>query len=72
MLDAERGDGKVVDHVLAGHQQLHRAADRHVQGVDLPLPAGVLGLPHPLLADDGDAQRVRGRLELADVEVGAP
>src|SRR5947207_12917882 len=27
-------------------------ADRHMQRIDLPLSAGVLNFPHPLLADD--------------------
>ena len=58
LLDAERGHVEAVDHVLGGHGQLHRAADRHVQLVDLALAVEVLHLPHPLLADDVDLQRV--------------
>ena len=43
-----------------------------VQGVDLMLTARMLGLPHPLLADDVDVHRVRGRGVDAEVEQRTP
>ena len=72
MLDAERRNGKVVDHVLRRHHQLDRPPDRQMQGVDLALAAGMLDFPHPLLADDVDLQGVGRRLEQPDVEIRAP
>ena len=54
LLDAEGRHVEAVDHVLGGHRQLDRPADRHVQLVDLALALEVLHLPHPLLADDVD------------------
>ena len=57
-LDAEGRDEEVVDDVLRRHDQFDRRVDRDVQGVDLALAAGVLDLPHPLLGDDIDLQRV--------------
>src|SRR6202162_4721121 len=66
-LHAERGHEEVVDHVLGGHREAHGAPDRHVQLVDLALPVGMLDLPHPLLADDGDLDRVvRGAVHRED------
>ena len=40
----------------------HRIANRHVQGVDLALPLGMLKLPHPLLADAVDHRSVVGSM----------
>ncbi len=58
-LHPEGRDVKAVDHVLGSHDQLHGAADRHVQLVDLALPPHVLDLPHPLFADNEDLHRAR-------------
>ena len=51
---------------------LHRAADRHVQLVDLALPVRVLDLPHPLLADDVDLHRVRRAARYRSKNSSAP
>ena len=48
------------------------AADRHVQLVDLALAVEVLELPHPLLADDVDVQRLVGRARHREEHAGAP
>src|SRR5262249_3893381 len=66
-LDPEGRDVKVVDDVLGGHHELHGSAGGNVQGVDLSLPAGVLKMPHPLLAGDVNLKAVvRGA---GDVEI---
>ena len=57
-LDPKRRNEEVVNHVFGGHDQFDLAADRHVQFVDLALAGRVLKLPHPLLADDVNLDRV--------------
>ena len=49
LLDAQGRKVKAVNHVLGDHVQPHRAPNRHVQGIDLALAAGMLEFPHPLL-----------------------
>ncbi len=49
-----------MDDVLGAHDQFHRAADWHVQLVDLALSAHVLDFPHPLLPDDEYLHRTVG------------
>ena len=71
-LHAERGDEVAVEHILGAHDQLHGAPDGHVQLVDLALPVHVLHLPHPLLADDEDLHRARGRTVEIEEHLGAP
>ena len=62
-----------MDHVLRGKDEAHILADRHMQFVDLALAAGMLDLPHPLLADDIEFEiRCRGRFVQPDVDLGAP
>ena len=58
LLGAEGRHVEIVDHVLGGHQETHRATHRHVEFVQLALALGVLDVPHPLLADDVDLQRI--------------
>ena len=53
-------------------RELHGAAQRDVQFVDLALPFHVLELPHPLLADDVDLERIVGRTALEEEDAGAP
>ena len=48
------------------------AADRHVQLVDLALAVEVLELPHPLLADDVDVERLVGRARHREEDARAP
>jgi hypothetical protein len=72
LLDAQRRDVEAVDHVLRSHHQPHVLARGHVQLVDLALAARMLRLPHPLLADDKDLQRVCGRVVELQIEVRAP
>jgi hypothetical protein len=47
-------------------------AERHVQHVDLAPAFHVLELPHPLLADHVDLERVGGWAAEAGVEAGTP
>jgi hypothetical protein len=61
-----------VDHVLGSHDQFHRASDWNVQLVDFALALRVLRLPHPLLADDEDLHRARGRPVHIEENLGAP
>ena len=72
LLHAERGHVEAVDHVLRSHDQLHVAADRDVQFVDLALAFGVFQLPHPLLGDDVDFGRVAGRRAALEVDDRSP
>ena len=58
LLDAKRWNEKIMDHILRRQDQLHRPADRDVQLIDFAHPAFVIDLPHPLLADDVNLQRV--------------
>ncbi len=62
VLQAECRDVEAMDHVLRGEDHLHDPVDGDVYGVDLALPARMLDLPHPLLADDVE-------LELPDAPV---
>ncbi len=59
-------------HVLRDQRELDRLVDRNVQRVDLVLAARMLGLPHPLLADDVDIHRVGRRRVHAEVDERAP
>ena len=52
VLQPEGRDEEAVDDVLRSQDKAHSLADRHMQRIDLPLSAGVLNFPHPLLADD--------------------
>src|SRR6185437_16086979 len=63
---------KAVDHILRGHDQPDHLADRDMQLVDLALAAGVLDLPHPLLADDVDFLAGCRRLVEPEIGAGAP
>src|SRR5216684_1772196 len=72
LLDAERRNKKIVNHVLRSHRQLDRTAERHVQFVDLALPFRVLDLPHPLSAGDEDFHRALGRLRIPEIQRGTP
>src|ERR1035441_9694664 len=71
-LDAECGDREAVKHVLRDEGQLDWLAGGHMQGVDFVLTAGMLGLPHPLLANDVDVHGVGRRSVDAEVEERAP
>ena len=72
LLHAERRHVEAVDHVLRRQQHLHRPRDRHVQLVDLPLAAQMLELPHPLLADAVELERVGRRRVREEEHVRAP
>ena len=72
MLHPKLRDEKAVDDVLRGQHEPHVLADRQVQLVDLALAAGMLDLPHPLLADDIDVEIGRRRPVQPDVAFGAP
>src|SRR5205823_14829273 len=72
VLDTKGRHKKTVDHILRGHYQLHSATKRHVKLVDLALSVRMFKLPHPLLADHGDLQRVARRNKQACVEVCPP
>ena len=61
-----------MDDVLRRQHQPHGLADRHVQRIDLALAAGMLDLPHPLLADDIDFEVAGRRLVEPDIDAGAP
>ena len=61
LLEAERRHVEAVDDVLRGHDEAHRLAERHVQLVDLAPAVALLQLPHPLLGDDVDRQRIGRR-----------
>ena len=70
LLDAQGREIQAVDGVLGDHVQPHGAPHRHVQRIDLTLPAGVLELPHPLLGDYLDLHRIdRWRADLV-VQLG--
>ena len=70
-LDAERRDVQRVQHVLGRERDLHRAADRHVQLVDLALAVEVLEPPHPALAGRVDLERLVRRPHELEEDVGA-
>src|SRR5262249_33127963 len=59
-LDAEGGDGEVMNYVFAAHDKANIAASGNVDFIDFALAVGLLRFPHPLLADDVDVQRVVG------------
>src|SRR5205807_8800836 len=71
-LNAKRGHKDVVNDIFGGHDQTDLAADGDVQLVDLALAGSVLKLPHPLLADDVDFNRVFRRTVLVKVNLRAP
>jgi hypothetical protein len=56
-----------MNHVFRRHDQLDLAIDGHVQLVDLALPGRVLQLPHPLLADHVNFDRIRRRFVLLEI-----
>ena len=63
LLDAGKPERRRNGSRPASHQQPHRRVDRHVQLVDLARAVRMLRLPHPLLGDDVDFERVLGRRE---------
>ncbi len=69
---AERGYGKIVNDVFAGHDQSHVAIDRDVQFINFAAAVGLFELPHPLFADDVDVKRVGRRVAVVHVNDGAP
>src|SRR5712664_2505113 len=50
-LDAKGRDGKIVNNVFAGKDELDVAPDRDVQFIDLAEASGLLDFPHPLFSD---------------------
>src|SRR5262245_22671877 len=75
LLEAEHRDGEGVQHVARDELEVVELADLDVQvvdgldvvgGAELPVGAGVLEAPGPLLPDDAD-RRLRGRQRLLDV-----
>src|SRR5438067_6116534 len=56
-LSAERRNIEAMQHILRDQRHAHRTSHRHVQLIDLALPAGMLKLPHPLLADSVHIKR---------------
>src|SRR6185312_9401583 len=71
-LDAEVRHREAVEHVLGDHGQLDGHAGRYMQRIDFMLSAGMLRLPHPLLADDVDVHGIGRRVVDAEVEQRAP
>src|ERR1035437_5278381 len=71
-LDAEVGDGEAVEDVLRDHGQLHGLSDGDMQGVNLVLSAGMLGLPHPLFPNDVDVHGIDRRIVDPEIEQRAP
>ena len=59
-------------YVLRDHGQLHLAVDGDVQGIDLMLTPGMLGLPHPLLAHDVNVHGIGGRVIDAEDKAAHP
>ena len=72
LLHPERGDVEAVDHVMRDHRQLDRPAHRDVQLVDLRPPLGVLQMPHPLLSDDRNIERIARRFVHPEEESRPP
>src|SRR6266404_1029165 len=71
-LDAESGDRKVVNDVFAGQDELDVAANGNVQLVNLAQASGLLNLPHPLLPDYVDIERIHGSATIVHVHNSAP
>ena len=69
---AESRDIEIVNDVFAGENQADVAADGDVKLVDLALAVGLLGLPHPLLADDVNVQGVLRRAAVIHIDDRAP
>src|SRR5215467_11685419 len=61
-----------MDHVLGDQSDFHRTARRHMECIDLALPAGVLKLPHPLLGHSVNFERVSGWALKLEIKNGAP
>ena len=72
LLDPKSRDVETVNHVLRGHRQLDCSPQRHMQLIDFGSPFGVLQVPHPLLAHDGDIERVAGRRIKLEIDVRGP
>src|SRR5208282_6862090 len=72
LLHAEGRYVETVDHILRSHDQLHVAADRDVQFVDLTLAFGVFELPHPLFRDDVNLGRIAGWSTSAEKDYRSP
>jgi hypothetical protein len=71
-LGAKRGHEEIVNRVLGRHNQLNLATDGNMQLIDFTLSRSVLKLPHPLLADDVDFDRVLGRTIEVEIHLHAP
>ncbi len=71
-LHPERRHVKIVDHVLAAHDQLYVAVHRDVQLVDLFPSVRLLQLPHPLLPNEIYVQRILRRDPVIHVNRRAP
>src|SRR5262245_5899068 len=71
-LHAKRRDKKTVNHIFGGHRKLDPATDWNVQLIDLALAVQVLKLPHPLLADDIDVERLAWRVIDGEIEARSP
>src|SRR6267378_6932171 len=71
-LDAESGDGKVVNDVFAGQDELDVAADGDMEFIDFAQASGLLNLPHPLLSDHVDIERIHGSAAIVHINDSAP
>ena len=72
LLDPEGRHVEAVNHVGAGHAELHRLAGRHVQLVRGLDPVRIFELPVPLIAVYQDFVGIRGRRVHLDVHPEAP
>jgi len=61
-----------VDDVLAGEDEADVAVHGDVQFIDFFQAVGLLGLPHPLFADDVNIQGVLRGMAIIDINDGAP
>src|SRR5437899_768334 len=71
-LDAKGGHEHVVNHILAGHDQFDLLTNWNMQLIDFALTSRMLKLPHPLLADNINFQRILWRTILGEVNLRSP
>ena len=68
-LHAHVGHVEIVQHVFAGHDQMHRFIHRHVDFVDAARSVRILELPQPFLGGNLDFHRIaraNGEFHVAD------
>src|SRR5579862_1461710 len=72
LLHAECRHKEAVNYILRNQRDLHIATDGNMQSIDLSLTAGMLELPHPLLANAINFQRIHRRTFHVVVDDRAP